>query len=367
MNPLSDSADLERQIQALQAEVELRTKQLMASTSRAYSFLDSLSLGFVMCDVNGSIVLTNDTVRRIMGDQAAEPFREQIMACLQSGQIQEIKEANLAQRVLHVFIAPMINEVGPDNKQQIGAVMLIEDITDQKALERSKDEFLSIASHELRTPLTAIRGNAALMKKHYGDKMPDEKVLDMVNEIYNSSIRLIDIVNDFLDASSLEQGKMPMEPEVFALQEPINEVTHELQTLCDSKGLQLVFQPSESSSAPVMADRQRIKQVVYNLVGNAVKFTEKGSITITNHGDDNFIYTLVTDTGRGMSAESQALLFRKFQQAGASFLSRDTTKGTGLGLYISKLIVEKLGGRIGLENSEPGKGSTFVFSLPRAH
>lgn len=354
------------EVEALKAQVELRTQQLIASTSRAYSFLDSLSLGFVMCDVNGSVVVTNDTVRRIMGDQPAEPFSEQLMACLQTGQIQEIKEANMAQRVLHVFIAPMINQVSPGNQQQIGAVMLIEDVTDQKALERSKDEFLSIASHELRTPLTAIRGNAALMKKHYGDKMPDEKMFDMVNEIYNSSIRLIDIVNDFLDASSLEQGKMPMEPETFALQEPISEVAHELQAMCDSKGLRLVFQPSESSGALVMADRQRIKQVIYNLVGNAVKFTEKGSITISNRGDDRFIYTLVTDTGRGMTAESQALLFRKFQQAGASFLSRDTTKGTGLGLYISKLIVEKLGGRIGLESSEPGKGSTFAFSLPRA-
>jgi signal transduction histidine kinase len=367
MDGQSDSEELQKQIEGLKAQVALRTEQLMASTSKAYSFLDSLSMGFVMCDVNGEVVLTNDTVRRILDSESpAATFKEQVMECLKTGKTQEIKEAGIDKRMLHIFIAPMVNEVNPGDKQQIGAVMLVEDITEQKLLERSKDEFLSIASHELRTPLTAIRGNAALMQKYYGDKMPNRDVTEMVDDIHASSIRLIEIVNDFLDASSLEQSKMPMKPEAFALEEPINEVAYELQNLCDSKGLQLVFQPSESSGAMVMADKQRIKQVVYNLVGNAVKFTEAGSITISNRGDENFIYTLVTDTGRGLSPENQALLFRKFQQAGSSILTRDTTKGTGLGLYISKLIVELLGGRIGLEHSEPGQGSTFAFSLPRA-
>jgi signal transduction histidine kinase len=110
----------------------------------------------------------------------------------------------------------------------------------------------------------------------------------------------------------------------------------------------------------------RIKQVIYNLIGNSSKFTEQGSITVSGQADDHFIYVSITDTGRGMAPEAQKLLFRKFQQAGSSLLERDTTKGTGLGLYISKQIIELSGGKIGLAKSEPGVGSTFTFSLPRA-
>jgi signal transduction histidine kinase len=377
----SEITDLQAEVQRLQQEVELRTQQLIASTSRAYSFLDALNRGFVMTDIHGEVVLANNSARRILLDGAVDALtidhiddllrpglavKHLVLECLESGQAHEIKEVNHGKRVLHLFLAPMTNEVSPGNTQQIGAIMLIEDVTEQKVLERSKDEFLSIASHELRTPLTAIRGNAALIQKFYGDKLPDQDVSEMVGDIHESSIRLIGIVNDFLDASALEQGKMVMKPEAFSLEEPINEVVRELHALCESKGIELIYQPSESSQAPVFADKQRVKQIVYNLIGNAVKFTEHGSITITNRGDDHFIYTLVTDTGRGMPPESQRLLFRKFQQAGDSLLTRDTTKGTGLGLYISKLIVEKLDGRIALENSEPGVGRTFAFSLPRA-
>jgi signal transduction histidine kinase len=103
-----------------------------------------------------------------------------------------------------------------------------------------------------------------------------------------------------------------------------------------------------------------------NLVGNAIKYTDKGGVTISASSDDKFVYVTVTDTGNGMSEENQRLLFRKFQQAADNLLTRDTTKSTGLGLYISKLIVELSGGKLFLESSIIGKGSAFTFSLPRA-
>lgn len=375
--------DQAAKIQELEAKVKLRTDQLIASTSRAYSFLDSLNRGFIMCDVNGEVVLTNQPVQRILAlkkpgntewnlatiDSLFQPnlqMKDAILDCLKSGKPNEIKDANFADRVLHIFIAPMINEVSPGDKQHIGVVILVEDITEQKVLERSKDEFLSIASHELRTPLTAIRGNTSLIQKYYGDKLPDKDTVEMINDIHESSVRLIEIVNDFLDVSALEQGKIIMKPEVFSLGETVTEVTRELQNLCNDKGIKLISDPSVATSPAVKADKQRVKQVIYNLIGNATKFTEHGSITISTRQDDKFVYVLVTDTGRGMSAESQRLLFRKFQQAGSSLLTRDSTKGTGLGLYISKLIVEQSGGKIGLQSSQPGVGSTFAFSLPRA-
>jgi signal transduction histidine kinase len=377
-------AKVSQDYQELDKKVELRTQQLIASTSRAYSFLDSLSMGFVMCDITAEIVLTNHSVKQILAKDdpklaesdwsidaldATMPtvgLKNLVLDCLATAKPLELGEVNYGRRILHLYIAPMLSSPGQDNGQQIGAVILVEDITDQKDLERAKDEFLSIASHELRTPLTAIRGNTSLIKKYYGDKLPDKDMAEMINDIHESAIRLIDIVNDFLDVSALEQGKLAMHPENFQLQEIIDVVFRELQSLCAAKGIALVVDPSVASTPAVTADKQRIKQVIYNLVGNAVKFTDKGSITISSQADNNYAYISVTDTGRGIPPESQRLLFKKFQQASGSLLTRDTTKGTGLGLYISKLIVEMSRGRVGLTRSEQGKGSTFAFSLPRA-
>jgi len=392
MQPTDSNEALLAKVKQLEDQVKLRTNQLIASTSRAYSFLDSLNLGFIMCDVNAQVVLVNTPARQIFAskmvgndDHAPIPtpdqeltldvidgllqpelqLKQRIQQSLSTNESAEFEEINFGKRVLHVSIAPMINETTPGDKQQIGIVILLDDITEHKVLERSKDEFLSIASHELRTPLTAIRGNSALLQKYYAAKMPDKDMVEMVSDIHESSIRLIDIVNDFLDVSALEQGKIRMNPETLQMDEVVSAVVRELQHLCDSKNITLVKDPSVVNAPLVKADKQRIKQVIYNLVGNATKFTEHGSITISLQSDDHHVYTYVTDTGRGMSVENQRLLFRKFQQAGSSLLTRDTTKGTGLGLYISKLIVELSGGKIGLQSSEIDKGSTFVFSLPR--
>lgn len=385
-------ARFEQDRKTTESQVELRTSQLIASTSNAYSFLDSLNRGFIMCDINGEIVLTNLSVRHILSlklatdggpgsptnnnvwtidavDSLLKPsleLKKLVLQCLETGLPTERKDVTFGKRMLQLFISPMVNQESKGERQQIGAVILVEDITQQKALERSKDEFLSMASHELRTPLTAIRGNAALIKQYYGDRLPDADVSEMVDDIHTSAIRLIEIVNDFLDASAIEQGKIIMNPEAFGIGDAIGQVIHELQPLCDSKGIALVYKSAAGGELVITADKQRIKQVLYNLIGNAVKFTDKGSITISTQADDHFVYTVVSDTGKGIPVEYHPYLFTKFQQTGTNFLTRDNTKGTGLGLYISKLLLELSGGKIKLAASETGKGSTFVFSLPKS-
>jgi signal transduction histidine kinase len=378
----------------LEASVRLKSEQLVASTSRAYSFLDSLNMGLIMCDINPEVVFTNLSVRHILASKAGIIGREQppaaaeanawtldainrllqpeiqlrslILQSLTSAQPSEHGAVQFGKHVLRLFIAPMINEVTQGNNQNIGAVVLVEDVTEQEVLERSKDEFFFIASHELRTPLTAIRGNASLIKHYYAKTLPNKDVVEMIEDIHESAVRLIGIVNDFLDVSALEQGKIHMDPEPFLVSEVTQSVVRDLQSLSDTKSLALLVDPGVTAAPAVTADKQRIKQVIYNLLGNAIKFTDAGHITISTRQDNSFVYISIADTGRGMPAEAQRLLFRKFQQAGSSLLTRDTTNGTGLGLYISKLIIEQSGGRIGLEHSEVGKGSSFIFSLPRS-
>lgn len=378
-DPQIEVGSLKARIAELEAQIKLRTEQLIASTSRAYAFMDSLSMGFIMCDVNPEVVLANDTARRLLAipgevtlsvlDELFQPVALQlgqlINSSLASDLSQEFPEINLHSKVLRLFIAPMLSRGDAGETQKLGAVILLEDITEQKVLERSKDEFLSIASHELRTPLTAIRGNSALIQKYYAPRLPDKDVTEMVGDIHESAVRLIEIVNDFLDASALEQGKMIMHPAPFAIQQIADEVCRELKTICDAKNIALEADGSLAALPTVNADKQRIKQVLINLVGNAAKFTEQGKITIVGRADEKFVYISVIDTGRGMPVENQRLLFRKFQQASDNFLTRDTTKGTGLGLYISKLIVQQSGGHIELTSSTPGQGSTFTFTLRR--
>jgi len=246
--------------------------------------------------------------------------------------------------------------------------VLFEDITEQEVLNRSKDEFFSIASHELRTPLTAIRGNASMIMDFFTEQMKDKQLEEMVHDIHGSSTRLIDIVNDFLDVSRLEQGKVTYTYEEVALDEVIETVMYEMKAMLQEKHLALEFDNKTLGVLPkIWTDRNRLKQIIYNMVGNAAKFTDKGSISIEAKVEGPLLKVYVIDTGRGISAEGQKLLFHKFQQAGSSLLTRDTTRGTGLGLYISKMMVENMGGTMALEHSEEGKGSTFSFTMPIAN
>jgi signal transduction histidine kinase len=201
---------------------------------------------------------------------------------------------------------------------------------------------------------------------HYQEQLKDPMLWEMMHSIHDSAVRLIEIVNDFLDVSALEQGKIELRPEDFRLGPVVDEVLRDLASVAGAKSNTLVADESLEALPAITADRQRIKQVIYNLVGNAIKFTDRGEIVVGGSREGEMVRCYVKDSGQGMSEESHRLLFRKFQQAGTNLLNRDSTKGTGLGLYISKLIVELSGGSIGLEESRPGDGSTFSLSLPVA-
>ena len=132
------------------------------------------------------------------------------------------------------------------------------------------------------------------------------------------------------------------------------------------KGLYLRLEKPQEAIPQVFADRMRSKEIMANLLSNSIKYTEKGGATVNILAEDGFIKIIVSDTGRGISEEQQNLLFRKFQQAGESLLTRDTTKGTGLSLFIAKMMSEGMGAKIYLDKSEVGKGSSFILELPVA-
>lgn len=369
----------------IEKQVVDRTREANEEHARLRSAIESLDVGLLMTFEDQEEVTCNTALLRMLNpaNSVSPPdetgpttitsitqkllqihnfsFDSAIQNIRSTGQPFHIKEASYDNRILTIFGAPIMVQLD----KIIGAVILIEDITEQKVIERSKDEFFSIASHELRTPLTSIKGNTSMILDFYKEQLQDPQLKEMVTDVHDSSVRLIEIVNDFLDTSRLEQGKMNFEYEEVSLEEVIESVAYEMKQLLGEKKLYLKVDNHTLDRLPkVWADKNRIKQVVYNLVGNAAKFTEEGGITIKARLNDKFVKVDVIDTGRGMSPKAQKLLFHKFQQAGSSLITRDTTRGTGLGLYISKMIVENMGGKIGLDSSEEGTGTTFSFSVP---
>lgn len=377
--------DLDAEKKRFEIDVQEKTKELREEKARLLASINSLSLGFIIADTDDMVIVKNAAISTIL-ELAEEPtsVRDIVNSfkgvsagldvlvhscreCIDLKKVVELKEISHGKKYLRIFCTPIItkDETSQDAQGKvIGYAMLVEDVTEVKIMERSRDEFFAVASHELRTPLTAIRGNADMMLEMYADKIVDKDMKEMLQDIDTSSVRLINIVNDFLEASRLEQGKIEIKKENFNVTDVIEKVVRDLEIMITQKGLSIVYTAPSSSLPTVFADKQRTEQILINLVGNAAKFTKEGGITITASVVGGFVGIRVIDTGLGISEHSQALLFRKFQQAGEQMLARDVTQSTGLGLYISKLIISSMGGTIGIEKSELGKGSTFIFTLP---
>lgn len=231
-------------------------------------------------------------------------------------------------------------------------------------LDKLKDEFVSLASHELRTPMTVIKSYIWMLLEGKAGEL-SEKQRSYLDRTYTSTDRLINMVNDMLNISRIESGRLTVEPKPLSMPSLVAEVIAEMQTRAQEQQLLLQFVPPQTELPMVYADLDRIKQVLINLIGNSLKFTPQGgSISLMCEQKDGYIVTHVKDTGRGIKAEDMNKLFRKFNMLGSSYLTKQSGQGTGLGLYLSKALVELHKGRIWVASEGEGKGTTFSFSLP---
>lgn len=231
-----------------------------------------------------------------------------------------------------------------------------------RELSEMKEEFLALTTHDLRSPLTVISGVISFFTSgRLGELTPEQK--NMVAMMERNAQSLIELVNDLLDASKLESGTMRLELASIDLRGLIDELRENMEPLAREKGLQMEEDLPEDLP-PVEADRTKLRRILVNLVSNAIKFTSKGGrVSVRAARTDGRIHISVSDTGVGIAPEDVKRLFDKYEQA----RSRATRgeKGTGLGLYITKQLVELHGGEIKVE-SEVGKGSTFSFTIPAA-
>ncbi|MEI6478284.1 MAG: ATP-binding protein [bacterium] len=229
--------------------------------------------------------------------------------------------------------------------------------------DQMKSEFVSIASHELLTPVSAMEGYLSMILDENMGKV-DAQARNYLDKVYISSKRLSALVKDLLSVSRIEAGRMKMEPQSLDMNKLIHDTMDQLKFLAENKKLKMTYKAADKALPPVWADSDRTMQVLVNLVSNAIKYTPKGDIVITaSHSlqPTPHVQVSVTDTGLGISKAAQAHLFEKFYRVATP----QTTGivGTGLGLYITKSIIEMMGGVMTLKSTE-GKGSTFSFTLP---
>lgn len=266
----------------------------------------------------------------------------------------------LNHKYTYQFALPAANEMG-DLQATFNSLAqkVLSQMDELKSLDRAKSDFLSIASHELRTPLTSIKGSLSLLKTGIVGQL-NEAANNLVNIAESETDRLIRLINDLLDLAKIDAHRLPLTKQWCPLQEVIKSSLDGIQGLAKTAGVRLIH--NEIPPVEAHMDKDRIQQVLMNLISNAIKYSPRNAVVqIGIEIDDvrNLVIS-VSDQGKGIAPEDQDLIFQKFRQVTSS--ENPLVKGTGLGLAIAKALVEEHQGMIGVQSS-PSQGSTFYFTL----
>jgi signal transduction histidine kinase/CheY-like chemotaxis protein len=367
-----------RRLEAHLEEASDRNWEISEAQERAKSFFEAQGDVIVRRDGGGVITYANDAFCALAGrpreDLLATAFALPVeiqgdIANLADGtRVHDQKIAApdgarwIAWREVSVRVdaGSEVQSVGRDMTDRVMAEHALADARDQaEAASRAKSRFLAMVSHEIRTPLNGILGMADLL----GDTPLSPEQTTYLHAMKTSGDTLLSFIEEMLDLAKIEAGRLDLEARPFALAAFVEEAVELLGPRAQAKGLEICCYVDERLPARVVGDAARLRQVLFNLAGNAIKFTEAGGVSIIVEPDAQLdvIAISVRDTGIGISAEDQARIFLEFEQADGS--STRKFGGTGLGLTISKRIVERMAGSITVE-SVPGAGSTFRVSLP---
>ena len=361
----------------LDSQEELKSKMVRIKEEevKLETITKNMRTGVILLSPGGEVLFTNRATEKILQSSKIDGkwdclqkledklpdygVKKLISDCL-AGKAGQIPKATINDRIYSISFTNIENSA-ESPASTWGRLIWIRDITEETLLEESKSEFLAIASHEMRTPLTIIRGNAELILEQ-ADKKNDEPLKKMVTTIRHSSVRLMDIINDFLDITQIESGKLNLHLEIFCLDDLLEETIKELEQVAGQKGLYIKFKKLKDKT-DVLADKKRVQQIIINMVSNGLHYTEQGGVEVSIESKDGAVLLKIKDTGIGIRPEKQALLFQKFQTAGETFM-HSKEYGSGLGLYITHLLITSMGGDAWLEESTPGKGSTFCVKIP---
>lgn len=375
----------------LKKEVGRKVLKIRESEEKFLHIFNSARDALLLIDLNGQIMDVNPEAMKIYGFSYHEMVEKNLLDLINADHCQQIVEflknadpssnffrefesSNKAQENFHINLKATVFQFR--GKKHVLAI--IRDITREKLNEmairkakqeaesanQSKSRFISHVSHEVRTPLNAITGFTYLLQEKTTLSSDQEKYVRMIK---NSGKTLLEIINEILDISKIESGRIELDEHPFEMSDVIRTIDDMLGIQCAEKGLKLIFQDQTESHLTYLGDSLKLKQILINLCANALKFTETGSITVkiseVSRNDLNKqvdVYFCVADTGIGLRDEEKQKVFTPFDQADASVTRK--YGGTGLGLSICQHLTALMGGKIELE-SEKGKGSQFFYTL----
>lgn len=379
-------------------DIEQLNRLLNSRQQQSEILLSSVADGVVVIDTKGKVSLFNPAAAQLSGWQPKEAVGIDVAAVLKLAQEDgrlltndenpfgivlrqkqainktlELTGRDNTKRIVSLVISPVL--VQP-NSSLVGAVAVVRDVSQQRKEEMQRAEFISTASHEMRTPVAAIEGYLALAMN---DKVStiDSKARGYLEKAHSSTQHLGKLFQDLLTSARAEDGRLSNHPAILEMAKFLEQLTGDLKFAAESKGLKVEFTVGSSGDTIdasdgnskviqpiyyVHADPDRLREVATNLFDNAVKYTEAGKISIGLTGNNEIVQFYIRDTGAGIPPEDLPHLFQKFYRVNST-LTR-TIGGTGLGLFISRKIIELYNGRIWVE-SELDRGSTFYINLPR--
>ena len=379
-----------RQEEGKSKAYDAMTKELSQVANKSETVINSIAEGVIVTDGAGKIQLINPAAQQLLGWEKEDAIGLDYKSVIKIGDSKgnELPESSSPIRQMlitnqsiatndysltthsgkKVLISLLVSPVGDSSA---GAIIVFRDITEEKEEERSKAEFVSTASHEMRTPVAAIEGYLGLALNP-ATAVIDDKARMFLEKAHESTQHLGRLFQDLLTVSRSEDGRLAPKPTVVDIVAFTKEIVDSLMPKAQGKGLFLIFKPNSGNAtegdknvSPVFysyIDQDQLREVLNNLVDNAIKYTKQGNVTIDITGDNSNITVSVTDTGIGVPPEDVPHLFQKFYRVDNS----DTREigGTGLGLYISRRLIESNNGHIGI-HSDFGKGSTFFITIPR--
>lgn len=382
--------------------IDVVRARLQQEQSRASLILESITDGVMIISPQGIIQLLNKSAADMLGwgkDESLDLDYKLLLVPIKDDEDStadtttaidiSIKSGEPSQKVtlfktktnrtvyLDIVASPVLQttddvskpDASPETTQLDGIVAVLRDVSAAKAEERQRADFISTASHEMRTPVAAIEGYLALALNDKLSKI-DDKARGYLQKAHQNTQHLGQLFQDLLTTTRAEDGHLASHPEVIEMGSYLEQLAANLRVVAQAKNLEITFSIGGNDSAGkvvkplyyTLADPSRIREVVSNLLDNAIKYTQQGGIVIGLTGDKDVVQCFVRDSGAGIPASDIKHLFQKFYRVDSSITR--TVGGTGLGLFISRKIVELYGGRIWAE-STVGQGSTFYVNLPR--
>lgn len=357
-------------------------KDLELEKDKLRSIIDTLEEAILIVDSTQKIVNFNKAAENLTGYSITEVIDQNIHDIIKlfdgdyyisPDEYAPTGEIDYGGVIFKKELVKLINKQGKDvlvsiesrkikegSKISVGSIITIKDVSSQKELERMKLDFVSMSIHVLRTPITILRGYLSILFRDKTIVKLDEEELETLNRAVSGADELRDLVENLLNLSELERGEFKIKRQKSSIEGAIQKIINELSQISSVKGLPLLYTPPLYPIPSVDCDITRVEEVLRTLIENAIKYTDKGMVKVSVEKTDKEVKISVVDTGKGIPQENMPHLFSKFYRIKAAL---EMQSGSGLGLYVSKKIIEAHNGKIWVESKE-GKGTTFYFTLP---